>query len=106
MFSEIVLTDDLQKGLEIFRDTPAAVLVDVRTPEEYGSGHVPGSVNVPLNVLEDGIYDAAPAAEAPGFLDCRSGNRSTRAAALLREMGYEKAVSIGGVMGYTGPLEK
>ena len=106
MFSEIVLTQDLQKGLELFRNTPGAVLIDVRTPEEYAGGHVPGSVNLPLNTLEDGVCDAVTDTETPVFLYCRSGNRSTQATALLREMGYEKAVSIGGVMHYKGMLEK
>ena len=41
----------LSEGLEQYRNTSGAVLLDVRTPEEYRSGHVPGARNLPLDRL-------------------------------------------------------
>ena len=82
-------------------ETPGAVLLDVRTPEEYAAGHIPGSVNFPLERMRD--YDAD--ADAKVFAYCRSGARSARACALLEEMDYS-ATNIGGIIHYTGALEQ
>ena len=105
-FPDLVLANNLAQGLQIYVNTPDAVLIDVRTLEEYSTGHVPGSLNVPLDGIEDEIYELVPDADTPVFLYCRSGNRSVQAAALLREAGYDNAVSIGGVNGYKGELKK
>ena len=92
---------DIEGGLRAFRDAPGAVLMDVRTPEEYAAGHIPGSVNVPL----DRLWNYNGDADAPVFVYCRSGARSAQACALLQQMDYE-AVNIGGVEGYRGELER
>ena len=39
---------DINEGVELFRSTPGALLLDVRTAQEYAGGHIPGSVNIPL----------------------------------------------------------
>ncbi|MFR5811129.1 MAG: rhodanese-like domain-containing protein, partial [Flavonifractor plautii] len=41
----------LSEGLEQYRNTSGAVLLDVRTPEEYRDGHLPGAKNLPLDRL-------------------------------------------------------
>ena len=91
---------DINTGLEQVRRTPGALLLDVRTGEEYAAGHVPGSRNIPL----DRIGEAALDREAPLFVYCRSGARSSQACAILRQRGYE-AVNIGGILHYRGTLE-
>ena len=103
---EIILTKDIQKGLEIYSDTRSAVLIDVRTPAEYAEGHIPGSVNMPLTTLENDVYDAALDYDTPLFCYCLTGNRSIQAATALREIGYECAVSIGGIDHYKGDVER
>ena len=50
----------------------AAVLLDVRTPDEYAAGHIPGSVNYPLERLRDYEGDSSK----PIYAYCRSGARS------------------------------
>ena len=42
---------DLERGLAQFSQTPGAVLLDVRTPEEFAAGHIPESQNIPLHML-------------------------------------------------------
>ena len=93
--------ETIDEGVRVCRSTPNAVLLDVRTPEEYAAGHIPGSVNHPLERIQ--TYDGDIA--APIFAYCRSGSRSARAVALLCELDYE-AVNLGGIIDYRGELER
>ncbi|HMQ37177.1 MAG TPA: molybdopterin-synthase adenylyltransferase MoeB [Micropruina sp.] len=67
------------------RDT--AFLLDVRGPDEFAAGAVPGSVNVPLPRLLDGVLDEVPD-DGPILVICRSGARAEVAAASLIARGY------------------
>ena len=113
----------LSEGLEQYRNTSGAVLLDVRTPEEYRDGHLPGAKNLPLDRLDT----IAEPAGSPLFVYCRSGARSAQAKARLARAGYSvtdlgacwatagrwkhregssmKVVIIGGVAG-EGPLRR
>lgn len=73
--------------LKADKERGAIKLVDVRTPEEFASGHVPGAVNLPVDQVEARIGEVdAPGAEV--YLVCRSGGRSAKAADLLLAKGY------------------
>ena len=96
---------DLEQGLAEFERTPGAVLVDVRTPEEYAGGHVAGSRNLPLQTIMN-VEEEIPDLDTPVFLYCQSGGRSRRAAAFMEKIGYANVKNIGGLAGYNGPLEK
>ena len=96
---------DLAQGLLECEKTPGAVLVDVRTPEEYAEGHIAGSRNLPLQAITR-VEDAIPEKTSPVFLYCQSGGRSRRAAAFLEKIGYTCVRNIGGLAGYNGPLER
>jgi len=81
------------------------VLIDVREPHEFASGHVPGAVNVPLGRLPGAIGALDPRAET--FLICQSGNRSATAARLLTRSGFDHAFSVkGGTAAWRGKLER
>ena len=80
-----------------------ALIVDVRTDAEYREGHIPGSVNVPLDAL-DGLCGRV-GTEEPIYVYCLSGARSASAAARLRRMGY-RAADMGGICGYHGRWER
>ncbi|MBK8251480.1 MAG: rhodanese-like domain-containing protein [Polyangiaceae bacterium] len=75
--------------------TEGATLVDVRTPEEYASGHIQGAVNIPLQQFD------SRAAEIPSgkpvVLYCRSGARSGQAASILRGKGRTDVHNLGGM---------
>src|ERR1700732_2517718 len=74
-----------------------AVLVDVREPEEWSVGHIPGAKHVPKSYLESRIEGAVPDRDAHGILYCASGNRSAWAArTLLEDLGYEHVESMTG----------
>jgi molybdopterin/thiamine biosynthesis adenylyltransferase/rhodanese-related sulfurtransferase len=73
------------------------VLVDVREPEEWSAGHIPGAKHVPKSYLESRIEGAIPDRSAHVVLYCASGNRSAWAArTLLDDLGYENVESMTG----------
>jgi len=65
-----------------------ALIVDVRTPDEYTAGHVPGSMNVPLQELDKKIVQTGDGNRAVTAC-CNTGGRSKQAAALLKKEGFE-----------------
>src|SRR6201995_2165918 len=73
------------------------LVIDVREPEEWGNGHIPGAKHVPKSYLESRIEGAAPDRSQHIVLYCQSGNRSAWAArTLLDDLGYEQVESMTG----------
>src|SRR3989440_7319919 len=74
-----------------------AVVIDVREPEEWAAGHVPGARHVPKSYLESRIEGAAPDRSQHLILYCASGNRSAWATrTLVDDLGYEHVESMTG----------
>ena len=96
---------DINQGVEEYRAHEGAVLIDVRTPEEYAEGHIPGSVNVPLQQI-DRVASALADKTKTVFVYCRSGARSSQAVAFMKQMGYTEVHNIGGILNYNGKVEK
>lgn len=96
---------DINGGVEEFRKVSDAILLDVRTSEEYREGHIPGSKNVPLQQL-DKIAAIVDYKDMVLYVYCHSGTRSRQAAALLRHMGYTNVINIGGITAYRGKVER
>ena len=104
-FFDFLRGPDVDPGVEQCRQTPGALLLDVRTEGEYAEGHVPGAKNLPLQALEV-IAALAPAKDTPLYVYCRSGARSSQAAGQLQRMGYTRVTNIGGIMNYRGKVER
>ena len=68
--------------------------VDVRTTEEYAGGHASRAINIPLDTLAANL-DKLEKSE-PVYLICESGNRSKKAAVLLKEAGYPNVLNVTG----------
>lgn len=73
-----------------------ALLVDVRSPEEFQDGHLPGATNIPHTEIVAGLAALGVPETSPVVLYCRSGNRSGMAMAGLQEAGYERVMNAGG----------
>jgi len=78
-----------------FGDGTLHLLIDVRTPEEFTSGHIQNAVNVPVETLQTRL-DEVPGG-TPVVVYCRSGNRSASAAQILVENGYQQVYNLGGI---------
>ncbi|WP_081668520.1 cyclophilin-like fold protein [Butyrivibrio sp. MC2013] len=82
------------------------VIVDVRRQDEYDEGHIPGAILIPNESI-----DLEPPAELPDFnqiilVYCRSGRRSKEASQKLADMGYSNVFEFGGIIDWTGDIDK
>jgi rhodanese-related sulfurtransferase len=76
----------------------ATVIVDVRTPEEYAAGHLPGAINIPYTHLPARASALAGAGDKNIVLYCQTGVRAGRAAERLREHGFTRLLHLEGDM--------
>ena len=104
-FFDYLRQPDINQGVKEFSATDGAVLLDVRTPDEYRQGHIPGSKNIPLQSI-DKVADMIDNKATPISVPCLSGARSRQAAAVLQQMGYSNVKNIGGISAYTGKVER
>ena len=95
---------DINQGVKEYQTVPGAVLLDVRTPQEYREGHIPGSRNVPLQTI-DKVAAVVDNKDKALFVYCYSGARSNQAAGMLQRMGYSNVTNIGGIAAYAGEVE-
>src|SRR4051794_26699509 len=70
------------------RGDAGTVVLDVREPDEYEQGAIPGSLHIPRGNLESNIEPRVPGHDTPLLVFCAAGNRSAFAAKTLEEMGY------------------
>ena len=82
----------------------SVILVDVRTPEEYREGHIPGAILLPVSDIEAKAESELQDKSETYIVYCRSGSRSAAAASQLVEMGYENIYDLGGINDW--PYEK
>lgn len=73
-----------------------ARLVDVRTPGEFATGHIPGAVNIPVQQLDERLAELEPK-DKPVVLYCRSGRRSATAARTLKSAGFAVVHDLGSI---------
>ena len=85
------------KNQETVTMEKASVLLDVRTPQEFQAGAIPGAINLPLDSIVEKINSVVPDKSTPIYLYCRSGRRSAQAKDLLQKQGYQTIHDLGGI---------
>lgn len=75
----------------------SAVVLDVRTPEEFAAGHLEGAVNLDITAADAAAQVAALDPDASYIVYCRSGNRSASAAAMMKDAGIADVTDAGGM---------
>jgi len=81
---------------EELRAAPGAVVLDVREPDEYEQGAIPGSIHIPRGQLESNIEGRVADHDTPLVVFCAGGVRSAFAAKTLEQLGYTDVVSVKG----------
>ncbi len=88
------VTCDQMKEIMKYDGNPR--LIDVRTKEEYDSGHLDGAINIPYETVVETIQDMRSVAhDTPIIVYCRSGNRSGQAFTSLKNAGYTNVYDLG-----------
>ena len=103
-FFDLFKQNDINQGVKDYHNIPGAVLLDVRTPQEYRECHIPGSKNVPLQTI-DKVTSIVENKDTALYVYCQSGARSRQAAGMLKQMGYRNVNNIGGIAAYQGKVE-
>ena len=104
-FFDLFKQNDINQGVKDYHNIPGAVLLDVRTPQEYREGHIPESKNLPLQTI-DKVDSIVENKDTVLYVYCHSGARSRQAASLLQYMGYSNVTNIGGITAYSGKVER
>lgn len=75
------------------------LLIDVRTPDEFNSGHIAGAVNISVDTIANRLSEIPH--DRPIVVYCHSGNRSKQAAQILAQAGYSDIRDLGGINTWT-----
>lgn len=86
---KVVSAEDVKAAID---NKEKAVILDVRDPNEYTAGHLPGAINVSRGTLEFGIWSKVPDQNARIYVYCRSGGRAALATKTLQDLGYKNAL--------------
>jgi len=93
---ESITPDDYQ--LNFIESATQHMLIDVRTTEEFESGHIAGAINISVDTLADNLSQIPM--DMPIVVYCRSGNRSAIAADILSGAGYSPVYDLGGIIAW------
>ena len=86
-------------------DAGKAVAVDVREPDEYAVGHIPGAKLLPLGEVNSRAAEVLPEKEATWLVYCRTGRRSAEAVQKLDALGYSNLYDLGGILSWPYEIE-
>ena len=88
----------MAEGLEIAKNNPDAIIVDVRRDDEYKAGHIPGAVLLTMETITaETAGKVLPDKNQMILIYCRSGRRSKIAAKNLLDLGYTNLIEFGGI---------
>jgi rhodanese-related sulfurtransferase len=93
--SDVIAQRDL---LDRLQDTPAPIVLDVRTPREFQSGHVPGAVNIEYRQIPSRLADLAAVREREVVVYCEVGPRAQVAQDILQQAGFTNVRHLQGDM--------
>ncbi len=97
---------EMDKAIELMQTETDYIILDVRRSDEFSDGHIPDAINVPNESIGESEIPELPEKNQLIFVYCRSGRRSKEAAAKLVSLGYTNVVEFGGILDWTGEIEK
>ena len=96
----------MDEAVKMMRDEKDYIILDVRRPDEFAEGHIPGAINVPNEEIGTAEIAKLPNKSQLILVYCRSGNRSKQASEKLVKLGYTNIVEFGGILDWKGEIEK
>ena len=93
-----------EEAVNIMQTEENYVILDVRTAQEFASGHIPGAALLPNETIGTEDIPLLPDKDQLILVYCRSGNRSKQAAEKLAQLGSTNLVEFGGINSWTGEI--
>ena len=96
----------IDKAVRMMQEEKNYIILDVRRPDEYATGHIPGAINIPNETIGTAEIPELPDKEQLILVYCRSGRRSKEASEKLVKLGYTNIFEFGGILDWKGEIEK
>lgn len=96
----------MDEAVEMMKKESGYIILDVRRPDEYAEGHIPGAINVPNEEIGTAEIPELPDKAQLILVYCRSGRRSKEASEKLVKLGYTNVVEFGGILDWKGEIER
>ena len=96
----------MEEAVTIMAQESDYIILDVRRADEFASGHIPGAINIANESIGTDEIPELPDKNQLILVYCRSGNRSKQASRKLVNLGYTNIVEFGGILDWTGEIEK
>ena len=94
----------MDEAVDMMAQETGYIILDVRSPDEFAAGHIPGAINVANESIGTGEIPELPDKDQLIMVYCRSGRRSKEAAEKLVKLGYTNIVEFGGILDWTGEV--
>lgn len=96
----------MAEGIKLMSKDSDFILLDVRRPDEFTAGHIPGAIQLTNeSMTKENTAEVLPDKAQKIYVYCRSGRRSKLASQKLVDWGYSNIVEIGGIINYDGVQE-
>jgi rhodanese-related sulfurtransferase len=96
----------MDEAVTIMSEQSGYIILDVRRPDEFAAGHIPGAINVPNESIGTDAIPELPDKRQLILVYCRSGRRSKEASEKLVAQGYTNIVEFGGILDWKGEIER
>ena len=96
----------MEEAVTMMEQESDYLILDVRRADEFAAGHIPGAINIANESIGTAEIPELPDKDRLILVYCRSGNRSKQAAQKLADLGYTNIVEFGGILEWTGEIEK
>ena len=96
----------MDEAVKMMKNEKNYIILDVRRPDEYAKGHIPGAINLPNEEIGTSEITELPDKTQLILVYCRSGRRSKEASEKLVKLGYTNIVEFGGILDWTGEIER
>ena len=94
----------MDEAVDMMAQESGYIILDVRRPDEFATGHIPNAINVPNESISTVEIPELPDKDQLIMVYCRSGRRSKEASEKLVELGYTNIVEFGGILDWKGEI--